>query len=250
MSHTKTRRHEEKTGEDVSHEDTKARRGRGGEDGSHEGEEESAHKRAFFYLTFVGLAVHLELVLKECLMRRAFFRRAGLIIFVVVLASCANAPSTKHIPAVSSIDFELFEGAWYEIARIPIPIARDWVGTTDTYVRNADGTWLVLYEGYKGGFDGKKGVMTQKLKVLDASVAGEMSARPFPLIWLPYRLVYWNAADLTMLVTSGTMDYLWIMAKDPIPVDAIYEGLVEEARLLGFDISRLEKVPQRKADTF
>ncbi len=165
---------------------------------------------------------------------------------LAVLASCEGAPSTKHIPAVRSIDFGLFEGAWHEIARIPIPIARDWVGTTDTYIRNDDGTWRVLYEGFKGGFDGKKGVMRQKLRIPDPEVAGEMSARPFTFTWLPYRLVYWNEADRTMLVTSGTMDYLWLMAKDPVPPPEVYAALVEESRRLGFDVSRLERVPQRR----
>lgn len=163
----------------------------------------------------------------------------------LLLASCGSAPSTKDIPAVDKIDFALFEGAWYEIARIPISIAADWVGTTDTYIRNEDGTWLVLYEGYKGGFEGKKGVMKQKLKGVNPSVDGEMSARPFPFVWLPYRLVYWNEVDRTMLVTSGTMDYLWIMAKDPVPPPEVYNALVEESGRLGFDTARLEKVPQK-----
>ncbi len=165
---------------------------------------------------------------------------------LVLLAACAKAPSTMDIPAVREIDFTLFEGPWYEIARIPIPIARDWVGTTDTYIPNDDGTWRVLYEGYKGGFEGKKGVMKQDLKRVDPDIAGEMSARPFPFTWLPYRLIYWNAEDRTMLVTSGTTDYLWLMAKDPVPPPEVYETLVEESRRLGFDVSRLERVPQRR----
>ncbi len=166
---------------------------------------------------------------------------------LAVLSACAGAPSTKDIPAVRTVDFGLFEGAWFEIARIPIPIAGDWVGTTDTYIRNDDGTWLVLYEGYKGGFDGKKGVMKQKLRIPNPAIAGEMSARPFPFTWLPYRLIYWNEEDRTMLVTSGTLDYLWLMAKDPVPAPEVYEALVEESRRLGFDVSRLERVPQRPA---
>lgn len=178
---------------------------------------------------------------------RRIFRAAVLAAAALaVLASCAGAPSTKDIPAVRTIDFTLFEGTWYEIARIPVPIARDWVGTTDTYIPKGDGTWRVLYEGYKGGFEGKKGVMKQDLKRVDPEIAGEMSARPFPFTWLPYRLVYWNEADRTMLVTSGTTDYLWLMAKDPVPAPGVYETLVEEARRLGFDVSRLERVPQRR----
>lgn len=172
---------------------------------------------------------------------------AALSFFLTVSAfvSCAGAPSAMNIPAIATFNGELFAGKWYEIARIPIPVARDWVGTSDTYLAQKDGTWTVLYEGYKGGFDGQKGLMKQKLKIKDPKVAGEMLASPFPLVWLPYRLVYWNEADLTMLVTSGTMDYLWVMAKDPVPATAAYDAAVRRAGELGFDLARLEKVPQR-----
>jgi apolipoprotein D and lipocalin family protein len=159
---------------------------------------------------------------------------------------CASAPSTKDIPAVTAFDERVFEGLWYELARIPISIARDWVGTSDTYIRNANGTWTVLYEGYKGGFDGKKGLMKQQLKAKKDAPAGELLASPFPLIWLPYRLVYWNEAAETMLVTSGTMDFLWLMAKDPVPAPEVYQDLVDQAAKLGFDTARIERVPQRK----
>ncbi len=170
----------------------------------------------------------------------------SVILFSVFFLSCASAPSTENIPAVRRIDFNLFEGKWYEIARIPISIAGDWVGTTDTYIKNNDGSWLVLYEGFKGDFDGRKKVLKQKLKIKDPDVHGEMSARPFPFVWLPYRLIYWNESDRTMIVTSGTMDYLWLMAKDPVPPEDIYEKLVDVSAGFGFDVNLLERVPQQK----
>ena len=30
-------------------------------------------------------------------------------------------------------------------------------------------------------------------------------------------LVYWNESDMTMIVTNGTMGYLWLTAKDQLP---------------------------------
>lgn len=177
---------------------------------------------------------------------KKIFSAAVFFIPAALLISCASAPSTENIPAVREIDFGIFEDKWYEISRIPIGIAEDWVGTTDTYIKNNDGTWLVLYEGFKGGFDGKEKVLKQKLKLKDPEIQGEMSARPFPFIWLPYRLIYWNEADRTMIVTSGTMDYLWLMAKDPVPSDEVYKKMTDISAKMGFDINRLERVPQKK----
>lgn len=48
-----------------------------------------------------------------------------------------------------------------------------------------------------------------------------------------------------MLVTSGSMDYLWIMARDSVLPEAVYNALIEEAARLGFDTVRIEMVPQR-----
>lgn len=169
-----------------------------------------------------------------------------LVLGFTIIISCASAPSTESIPAVRGIDFSLFEGAWYEIARIPIGIADDWVGTTDTYIKKGEGKWLVLYEGYKGSFDGRRKVMKQKLRLKNPEIHGEMSASPFPFLWFPYRLIYWNASERTMIVTSGTMDYLWLMAKDPVLPEKVYENLVKVSFAMGFDTGRLEMVPQKR----
>ncbi|HPO02710.1 MAG TPA: lipocalin family protein, partial [Treponemataceae bacterium] len=67
----------------------------------------------------------------------------------------------------------------------------------------------------------------------------------FPFVWMPYRIVYWNAEDETMLITSGTMNYLWVMARAPLLDSAVYDRLTAEADRLGFDIALLETVPQR-----
>lgn len=49
-----------------------------------------------------------------------------------------------------------------------------------------------------------------------------------------------------MIVTSGTMDYLWLMAKDPVPSDEVYKKMTDISAKMGFDINRLERVPQKK----
>lgn len=180
--------------------------------------------------------------------QRLFF---SLTIFTTVVfslsffSSCSSTPSTATIPAITTLDLNNFTAKWYEIARIPIPVAQDWVGTSDTYVSNADGTWTVLYEGYKGTMTGEYQIMKQVLKIPDISKPGEMLASPLPFIWLPYRLIYMSDDQRKMLVTSSTIDYLWIMSKDSIISDEAYLELVNKSKDLGFDIKRIEKVLQK-----
>lgn len=173
---------------------------------------------------------------------------AASVFLALLLASCASAPSSRSIPAVASFRESDFAGRWYEIARIPIPVARDWVNTSDEYRPLGGGRYAVAYTGDynprpEGGFR-SHGRITQRLRTPDPAKPGEMLASFLPLVWMPYRLVYLSGDLQSMLVTSGTLDYLWIMDRRQEPPEASYEALVAVARSMGFEISRLERVPQ------
>jgi lipocalin len=47
-----------------------------------------------------------------------------------------------------------------------------------------------------------------------------------------------------MLVTGSSRNYLWLMGREPKPTSMTYARLVEKAAGMGFDVSRLERVPQ------
>ncbi len=160
------------------------------------------------------------------------------------MVSGAKAESTSHIDTVSTVDLSRFEGTWYELSRIPIPIADDWVNTVDIYIRNSDGSWSVRYEGNKGTPEGKRKVLKQRLRIPDASQPGEMQVSFLPLIWADYRLIYLSDDYRFMLVTSKTMDMLWLMSSESNPSEEEYSALVEQAAGLGFDTARLERVLQ------
>ena len=175
--------------------------------------------------------------------------RAALALGLAALAAaCSSAEpkagSTADIPTVASLDLSRFEGTWFELARIPIPVARDWVNTADIYIRNADGSWSVRYEGNKGSPEGPRKVLRHKLRIPDPSRPGEMEVSFIPFVWMKYRLVHLDPDGRLMLVTSSSRRYLWLMSRDQVPAAGGYESLVEAARGLGFDVGRLERVRQ------
>jgi apolipoprotein D and lipocalin family protein len=153
-------------------------------------------------------------------------------------------PDREALATVSELDLARFEGRWYELARIPIPVARDWVDTSDVYVHNPDGTWSVRYEGKKGYSSGPSKVLKQRLRIPDPAKPGEMEVSMIPFVWMKYRLIHMSADYRFMLVTSSSRNFLWLMSREPRPPEADYEALVEKAAALGFDRFRLEKVPQ------
>ena len=158
---------------------------------------------------------------------------------------CAKAPtSTADLPTVANLQLERWAGPWYELARIPVPIGRDWVNTVETYTPKADGTYAVVYEGRKGSAQGPRKVLQQRLRIPDPARPGEMQVSFLPLVWLDYRLIYMDEGYRFMLVTGSTRNYLWLMGRDPKPGPEDYARLVARAAAMGFEVSRLERVPQ------
>jgi lipocalin len=147
-------------------------------------------------------------------------------------------------PTVTALDLARFEGKWFELARIPIPIARDWVNTCDIYIRNENGSWSVRYEGNKGTDSGPRKVLRQKLRIPDPARPGDMEVSFIPLIWMKYRLIYMSDDYRFMLVGSSGMDLLWLMSREALPSEEEYLALAGKAAALGYDVSKLERVSQ------
>ncbi|MBS1200786.1 MAG: rane protein [Proteobacteria bacterium] len=53
-------------------------------------------------------------------------------------------------------------------------------------------------------------------------------------------------ADYTRAVIGRSKrDYVWIMAREPRMADEVYQEIIGRLDGLGYDVSRIEKVPQR-----
>lgn len=172
---------------------------------------------------------------------------AAAALFFAAAAPKADLPqkTASTLPAtVAQLDLFRFEGTWYELARIPIPIARDWVNTRDVYIHNADGSWSVRYEGNKGGSGGPRKVLKQRLRIPDPARPGEMEVSFIPFIWMKYRLLHMSGDYRFMLVGSSSMGLLWLMSREPNPSVEEYEGLKAKAASLGYDVAKLERVSQ------
>jgi len=158
---------------------------------------------------------------------------------------CAKKPSsTADLPSAANLDLKRWEGAWYELARIPVPIGRDWVNTVETYTPKGDGTYSVIYEGQKGSAQGPHRSLRQRLRIPDRTRPGEMQVSFLPLVWMDYRLIYMEQDYRFMLVTGSSRNYLWLMGRERKPTREDYARLVEQAAGMGFNVSRLERVPQ------
>lgn len=178
--------------------------------------------------------------------------KARLATLILVLASCL-LPACQSAPAVSMqtvphVDLPRFMGSWYVIGNIPTSVEKDAYNAIETYRLGDDNTIETTFTYRKGGFDGKPKEMHPRGFVLDSTNARWGMQFIWP-IKADYRIV-WLADDYSQtIVAREKRDYLWIMARTPEISDADYQKHVAFAKSLGYDVSKIRKVPQRGAGT-
>jgi apolipoprotein D and lipocalin family protein len=146
---------------------------------------------------------------------------------------------------VEHVDLARYMGKWYEIAKFPQRFEKGLVGVTATYTMRPDGRVQVVNGGYAGDFDGRYRSAKGKAWVVDTGSNAKLKVSFF---W-PFAADYWilelGGEYEYAVVGDGSRRYLWILSRTPHMDDKIYNELLGRIKAKGFDISRLEKNPQR-----
>jgi len=165
---------------------------------------------------------------------------------LLALAGCQSAPPAP-LPAVPRVDLERFMGDWYVIANIPTFIEEGAHNAVESYRQDADGTIATTFTFRDGGFDGPEKRYNPRGYVLDRDSNAVWGMQFIWPIKADYRIVYLAPDYSQTVIAREARDYLWIMARTPSISDADYARLVALAGSLGYDTTRIQKVPQRWA---
>ncbi len=176
---------------------------------------------------------------------RNIFGLFAVLAVAVLLSGCISEdPFVKSLPS-KDVELSRYLGTWYEIARIPNWFEKDLVGVTATYTLKPDGEIEVRNEGRIKTLDGEKKTAIGRAWVPDPDQPGRLKVSFFWLVSADYIVVELDKDYQYALVGSGR-DYLWILSRTPQMDEAAYQGFLDKATSLGYDISRIEKVKQSK----
>jgi len=146
---------------------------------------------------------------------------------------------------VPGVDLQRYAGVWYEIARFPHSFEKDLVGVTATYTVGEDGRIWVLNQGYRGSFEGRIRKTRARATIPDPRRPGSLKVFFFLFIGAEYNIMMLDDDYQYALVGSSTPNFLWILSRTPHMDSDIYGMLVAEAQRRGYDVNRLQLVPQR-----
>lgn len=177
-------------------------------------------------------------------------RHLALAAAVAAVASLATGcASSPKLPAVSHVDVPRFMGDWYVLAAIPAAQEARAHNAVETY-RLRPGTADVVETTYRfrdGAFDGPLVTLTPVGHVQPGG-GGEWGMKfwwwqgPFRL---EYLVAHLDEGYTETIIGRSARDYAWIMARTPEVSEADYQRLVGLVQGMGYDTSKLRRVPHR-----
>jgi apolipoprotein D and lipocalin family protein len=177
-------------------------------------------------------------------MNRRLPRTGALAPLLALLAACQGG-SPEPMPTVPRVDLPRFMGDWYVIANIPTRIERGAHNAVERYALAKDGTIDTTFTFRKDGFDGPLKTYTPRGFVLDTGSNARWGMRFIWPIKADYRIVHLDADYTETVIGREKRDYVWIMARTAQIPEADYQRLLGIVAGLGYDVSLVQKVPQR-----
>lgn len=172
-----------------------------------------------------------------------------LLIFTGLYAFAQTNPDMKEhdTTPVTGFELERYLGTWYEIARFPHRFEKNLVGVTATYSLKKDGKVKVQNAGYKNSLDGEFKSATGKAKFAGDPATGHLKVSFFLFFYADYFIMELDKEDYQwVMIGSSSPDYFWILCREPVMDESVYQELLKRATKKGYDLSPLQKVPQRK----
>lgn len=163
---------------------------------------------------------------------------------IATLGACGVSPEKVTVPVAEKVDLPRFMGPWYVIGVIPTFIERDIYNAVETYELAPDGTIKTTFTFNKGAFDGEAKVMNPKGFVVPGTNNAIWGMQFIWPIKAEYVISHVDADYTETIIARSARDYVWIMARTPTIDDARYDALVKKVVDMGYDISKLVKIPQ------
>ena len=162
---------------------------------------------------------------------------------LIAMTGCATRP--PEMPTVEHVDLPRFMGDWYVIANIPTAIEKGAHNAVESYRLDDDGTIATTFTFRDGSFDGPEKAYHPRGFIRDRESNAVWGMQFVWPIKAEYLVVYLDEDYSKTVIGRSKRDYVWIMAREPRMADAEYREIIGYLLELGYDVSRIEKVPQR-----
>ncbi len=166
-----------------------------------------------------------------------------LLSLLMLLGGCAVAPPSGVTP-ITGFDVNRYLGQWYEIARLDHSFERGLSQVSAHYSQRDDGGIKVLNRGYNDRIKVWKEAEGRAYFTGEPTI-GSLKVSFFGPFYGGYHLIALDQEKYSYAMISGpSRDYLWILARTRQLPPTVLEGLLQQAKALGFATDALIWVRQ------
>ena len=152
----------------------------------------------------------------------------------ITAPTSAGASDLPPLRTVERVDLSRYLGRWYEIARLPNSFQKNCLKSLADYSLRDDGDITVL-NSCTDKQDGSLRQSKGSAWVVDTATNARLKVSFF---W-PFRGDYWiielgNQYEYAVVGTPNRK-YFWVLSRTQTMDNALYEGIIQRAKLQGFD---------------
>jgi apolipoprotein D and lipocalin family protein len=160
-----------------------------------------------------------------------------------IAIGCASA--REPLLTVPKVDLPRYMGEWYVIASIPLWLERDAWDAVESYKLAPDGSVPTVFTFRRGGF-------AEPLKTYESTgfprEDGHGAEWDIQFVWplkAEYLVIALDPDYRWAVVGRNRRDHAWILSRTSTLPEGVYERLVEDLAGVGYDTSKLVKIPHR-----
>lgn len=177
--------------------------------------------------------------------RRGCAKLAACLAGAAFLSGCA-LPLTGGAPpdTVDRVEIERYMGLWYEIARYPNSFEQGCSAVTAEYTLRDDGTVRVVNTCRESDGVTVKSAIEGFARVADEATNAKLTVYFFYPFGAPYWIIDLDEDYRYAVVSEPSRTFLWILSRTPTLDPETYGAILARLTEQGYDLERLELVPQ------
>ncbi len=152
--------------------------------------------------------------------------------------------SLPTMETVSYVDLNRFMGDWYVIANIPTFIEKNATNAIESYSLNEKGQVNTEFTFFQDSPNGEKKIYKPTGYIHNTETNAEWRMQ---FIWpfkMPFYIIDLDKEYSYTVIGIPSRKYVWIMARESVLADEIYDKIINNLSIIGYETSKIEKVIQ------
>ena len=162
----------------------------------------------------------------------------------VLLFGCLGCSAVDEIKTEPYVDLERFMGEWYVVASVPTFFEKEAHNPKESYRLNDEGNIETTFSFYEDSPDGEKKIYKPTGYIHNKETNAEWRMQ---FVWpfkMPFLIITLDEDYEYTVIGYPSRKYVWIMARKPQMSDEVYRTIIGDLEEIGYDISKINKVPQ------